>query len=605
MTGEARPGPSALALDALPGLFVLIVPMTAQLMASPGILGGELVDPDSYMVLARLRGVLDEGGWNGGLFPRDNAPYGMVLHWTMSYDLIFLALAAPIAAFAGWAKALVVVAAAIGPLGFAGLILATVWAAAPILDTPARRFLGMALALAPTVINYAAPGSATHHIPIVVGWIVFMGFALRVAARPRETSGIGAGLSAAMALWLSTECIPGVMLGIATMGLAWLRDGAAHRRPNLVFAQVFAAVMVALLFLDPPYGGRLMPVADRLSVVYAAFALLLLALWLALALAPQNPEAWRKRSLVAVAGSLLSAICLWLLFPGLFKPEAAVFGKELGPEFWGLVDEMRPAYRDLRTLLLLMTGPAIGLAASAGFAATRRDDERWAWAWLAAMQAAVMVPGLLHARFALYPQVLGAVPIAALLARLGPIMESIPVASLRLPARALAIALIVVAPMLASGIATQLGGGNTVAAQAQSAPGNCALRGVAPALNDPGFMGGRDLILFTHPDLAPETLYWTGHRVVAGLYHLNVDGLTDAVAVIAGRDDAKTRAILKRRGVSYLLVCAPKPREGAPGDDGQLFYRLERGRAPDWLQARPWPDGIKTDLRLYRVLPGV
>ncbi len=604
MTGASRPGLCALALDALPGLFVLIVPMAAQFMTSPGILAGELVDPDSYMVLARLRNVLDLGGWNGGLFLRDNAPYGMVLHWTMSYDLIFLALAAPIAAFAGWAKALAVIAAIIGPLSFAGLILATVWAAAPILDTPARRFLGMVLALAPTVINYAAPGSATHHIPILMGWVVFMGCALRVAALPNETRGIGAGLSAAIALWLSTECIPGAMLGIATMGLAWLRDGGAHRKPNLVFAQVFAAVMVALLFLDPPYGGRLIPMADRLSVVYAAFALLLLALWLALSLAPQDPDAWRKRLAVAVAGSAVAAICLWLLFPGLFKPEAAVFGKELGPAFWGLVDEMRPAYRDPRTLLLLMTGPAIGLAAAIGFAATRRGGERWAWAWLAAMQAALIVPGLLHARFALYPQVLGAVPIAALLARLGPIMERIPAQPLRLPARAMAIALIVVAPMLASGIATQLGGGNAAVAQAQSAPGNCALRGVAPALNDPGFMGGGNLVIFTHPDNAPETLYWTGHRVVAGLYHLNVDGLTDAVAVIAGRDDAKTRGILMRRGVSYVLVCAPKPRDGAPGDDGQLFYRLERGRAPDWLQAKPWPDGIKTDLRLYRVLPG-
>jgi len=120
-------------------------------------------------------------------------------------------------------------------------------------------------------------------------------------------------------------------------------------------------------------------------------------------------------------------------------------------------------------------------------------------------------------------------------------------------------------------------------------------------MNDAAFMGGRGLVVFTHPDQAPETLYWTDHRVVAGLYHLNVDGLSDAVAVIAGRDDAKTQVIFKRRGVSYVLVCAPKPREGAPGDRGQLFYRLERGEAPDWLVPKPWPAGTKTDLRLYRV----
>jgi len=310
MTSATRPKPSELMADALPGLFVLVVPLTAQLMASRGVLSGEMADPDSYMVLARLRAVLEQGGWNGGLFLRDNAPNGMVLHWTMAYDLVFLALAAPLAAALGWAKALAAVAFAIGPLGFACLILAAVWAAAPAIDAPARRFLGMVLALAPTVVNYGAPGSATHHLAILLGWVLFMGCALRVAASPRESRGSGAGLSAAAALWLSTECIPGVMLGISTMGLAWLSDGAAHRRPNLVFAAAFALAMVALLFLDPPYAGRLAPVADRLSVIYAVFALLLLFLWLALALAPQSPGGWPARLAVAALGSALAAAAL-------------------------------------------------------------------------------------------------------------------------------------------------------------------------------------------------------------------------------------------------------------------------------------------------------
>jgi hypothetical protein len=597
MSGASRPGFRALALDALPGLFVLSAILAAQLAASPGVWRGEMVDPDSYMVLARLKQVLADGGWSGGLFPRDNAPYGMVLHWSKAYDLIFLALAAPIAALAGWNAALAAVAAVIGPLGIVALILAAAWAAAPVLETPGRRFLAMVLALAPTVVNYGTPGSATHHIPIVVGWVAFMGFALRVAARPDQARGIGAGVAAAAALWLSTECIPGVMLGISTMGLAWVREGGAHRRPNLVFAAAFAALTIALLQFDPPYGGRLAPVADRLSVVYAAFALLLLLLWLALALAPQRAGAWPARLAVAAIGSALSAFLLWFLFPHLLAPETAVFGPELGPRFWGLIDEMRPSYRDLHTLLLLMGGPAIGLAAATAFAWARPGAGRWAWAWLALMQAALMVPGLLHARFAVYPQVLGALPTAALLAGIGPLLERLSAPSLRLPVRALAIALIVVGPLLAAGLAGK------ERAPARPVAGNCSVRGVAAALDDPGFMGGTNLILLTHPDQAPETLYWTGHRVVAGLYHLNVDGLSDAVAVATARDDAKAREILERRGVAYVLVCAAAPPPGTGRDEAQLFHRLERGAAPEWLEARPWPAPIKSGLRLYRVLP--
>jgi hypothetical protein len=387
------------------------------------------------------------------------------------------------------------------------------------------------------------------------------------------------------------------MLGVATMGLAWVRDGNAHRRPNLVFAAAFAALTVALLQFDPPYGGRLAPVADRLSVVYAVFALLLLLLWMALALAPQRAGAWPARLAVAATGSAGSAYLLWFLFPHLLEPEAAVFGGELGARFWGLIDEMRPSYRDLRTLLLLMGGPAIGLAAAIGFAATARGRERWAWAWLAAMQALLTVPGLLHARFAVYPQVLGALPTAALLAGIAPVMERLPVPALRLPAHAAAIALVVVSPLIAAGLAGK------AEAPAEAAAGNCAVRAAAPALDDPGFMGGSNLILLTHPDQAPEVLYWTGHRVVAGLYHLNVDGLTDAVAVATARDDAKAREILQRRGVAYVLVCAAQPPPGARRDEAQLFHRLERGQAPDWLKLQPWPGPIGSDLRLYRVRP--
>jgi hypothetical protein len=213
------------------------------------------------------------------------------------------------------------------------------------------------------------------------------------------------------------------------------------------------------------------------------------------------------------------------------------------------------------------------------------------------MQALLMVPGLLHARFAVYPQVLGALPTAALLAGIAPVMERLPVPALRLPAHAAAIALVVVSPLIAAGLAGK------AEAPAEAAAGNCAVRAAAPALDDPGFMGGSNLILLTHPDQAPEVLYWTGHRVVAGLYHLNVDGLTDAVAVATARDDAKAREILQRRGVAYVLVCAAQPPPGARRDEAQLFHRLERGQAPDWLKLQPWPGPIGSDLRLYRVRP--
>ena len=593
-------GARAVLIDSLPGLMILAAILAAALKANDGVLRGEMVDPDSYMVLVRLKAVLAQGGWNGGFFPRDNAPFGMVLHWTKSYDLIFLALAAPFALFASWDTAIAIVAPAIGPLCIVSLILLTIWASAPVAGTAERRFIGMVLALAPLLINYGMAGNATHHIAIVAGWAAFMGYALRVAALRRGTrDGAAAGITAALALWLSVECILPVALGIALMGLAWIRDGEPLRRPNLVFAAVFLAAIWVLLAFDPPYDGFLHPRPDRLSIVYAVFAALLALLWVTISFARQMPEAWRGRLIVAVAGSAVSAAVLWLLFPHLFDPKQATFG-ELGGEFWSNVEEMAPAFAELHLGVMHMGAPAIGLLSAIGFVWVRRGRERVHWTLLALMLLALIVPGVLHVRFAIYPQVLAALPTACFLAQLGPIMDRIAPERLRLIGRSFTIALVAVSPLLTTVLVSKaMGVPKSVAME------DCAVRPAAPALNDPAFMGGRDLIIMTHPNQAPDTLYWTGHRVVAGLYHLNVEGLSDAMGFVTAKDDAKARAILTRRGVGFVMVCGAKPQadDGKKPDEAQLFARLRKGSGPDWLKAQPWPPGIATDLKLFRVRP--
>lgn len=590
----ATPG---LVLAAALAVLVLVV-------ANPQVLRGDLIDTDSYMHVVRLRSFVADWNWHGGFFPRDNAPYGLVVYWTKAYDLLYLALIAPIAPFVGWQSAVVLVAPAIGPLSIFVLILTGIWAAAPICDAAERRIVGVVLALAPMMLVFGAIGNADYHVVVVAACLVFLGFALRVALGGGVYQGLWAGVAAALALWLSVECILGVSLGIALMGLAWIRDGARLRRAILAFAVAFPLGMAAALAFDPPNGDWLRLEAGRISILYLAFACLLALLWAGMALAPQAPRAWRARLAVASVGVVLSAMCLAALFPGVLAPERAVFGGDDELRFWNEVGEMQPAFRHPGAGVMFVGGAAIGLVAAIGLAwRDRRKPAGLAWAMLAVMLAFLTALGLRHLRFVTYPEALAALPIAMLMTRIGPFIDEVSPTYMRAFGRVVVAAAVFVGPFLLAGVVA------AATENTQPARSNCAVRVVAPALNDPAFMEGRDLILMTQPIAAAELLYWTGHRVVDAPFHTDVEGIHgithDLIQFMTSRDDVAARAIVERRGIDYVMLC-PSDRTGADaaGPDGrELYSRLLSGQVPGWLRPRPWPAGVASDLLLYRVVP--
>jgi len=266
--------PGLLAAAFLLGLLVF----TVHAGAPPGALN----DADSYMQIVHFRYLLAGGGEHGALFMRDNAPYGMVLHWSRAYDLLVFALAAPLAAVLGWAEAISWIGPFLGPIWTGVLIIVGVWAIEPVCAARERVAVGIALAWTPIPLVWGAFGNADHHVAVLIAWVALMGFALRVAAGGANwRQGAGAGLAAAGALWLNVDCILPVGLGLAVMGLAWIRDGGARRPANLAAAAGFALALTAALAVGPPQAGWRAAHLDRLSIVYVVFALLVAGLWLA------------------------------------------------------------------------------------------------------------------------------------------------------------------------------------------------------------------------------------------------------------------------------------------------------------------------------------
>jgi hypothetical protein len=267
---------------------------------------------------------------------------------------------------------------------------------------------------------------------------------------------------------------------------------------------------------------------------------------------------------------------------------------------------MQPAFRHPAAGILFIAGPAIGLAVAIVLVwRERRRSTGATWAMFAMMLALLGALGLRHLRFALYPEALAALPIAVLLIRSAPLIDQVSRASVRHFGRVFASVAVFAGPMIVAGLLP--------AAAPEAEPGEmqCAVRAVASALNDPRFMGGTDLIIMTQPTPAAEVLYWTGHRVVDAPYHSNVAGIYaithDLIEFMTSRDDTAPREIIARRGISFVMLCGGNRAVSGPADpDGRpLFARLLSGKVPGWLVPQPWPAGVTSDLRLFRVLsPG-
>ena len=118
-------------------------------------LKGQLGDSDSYMRLLRVEALVsDLHSWFDSSVPRMNAPLGDNLNWTRPLDVLILAGALPLVAYADftWHDAIYQAGSWLPPLLQILMAFALAWAAAPLLQ-PAQRPLVMLLsALLPVMI---------------------------------------------------------------------------------------------------------------------------------------------------------------------------------------------------------------------------------------------------------------------------------------------------------------------------------------------------------------------------------------------------------------------------------------------------------------------
>jgi hypothetical protein len=621
-TAKARPPLSAVEAILYFVIAALLV-STIGLRLFPGVLHGDLVNPDSYMRLDRLGDILTHHAPLDVVL-RDASGDGAVMSWTHLLDSLLLLLALPLRPLLGQSAALHGAAVLLGPLGVGLLGVAAAWVMAPLADRGWRWTAPVLTALAPPIVSYGVPGVAHHHVLLALDAVLMAGSAGRAALGDRA-AGWRLGVLAAAGIWLSPESMPFVLMAFGGAGLAWMLapqdraraislevespgDKIARQNKDLehvgasvstehalgatlaAAGSLFLLLVVCSFVVDPPFGGFGSVEIDRLSVVYVVLALVVFGVgWTLWGLDRAGLSPGRRAAggaIVAVAG-----LALWFwLYPAVLRGPDGLMDSRSTKEFFGGIQEMRPVASVTQAVIFLLDG-AVAALLLVWFALR---DRSVLWAYAALCAGVMLVLGMLHVRFSTYAAVAGAaaLPVALsectrLLARRVPIVQA---------AARVGLVTVMMLANRADAIAG-LFGGNAEAKAATLAAATCSLRGLGPMLAP---YAGQ--VVLSDVNEVPELLYRTGVVAVGSLYTRNVVGfLRLRAAWRSGPSDTVPQAVRATRAT--LVLACMRPGRSALVDDlppQTLLDRLNRNEAPPWLTlvaADP-----ASGQRLYRIV---
>ncbi|MGH7043639.1 MAG: hypothetical protein ACREFY_16135 [Acetobacteraceae bacterium] len=628
------------------GLYLLLFAFGAamQLLASRGSLAlvwhGGLVDPDSYMRLVRIEQGLKLGHLVNAVVGRDDSGATLVIEWSRLFDAGLVALAAPLAPWLGWHKALHVAGVASAPLAAGLLGVGIGFAVAPLAE---RRWLWIAAALTPLldgIRGFEPLGVIHYHIIMLVPVAAAAGFALRAAgggpaSTPRRGDGFAAGVAGGLAIWVMPETMPFVLLVFLGLGWCWMFRPIG--RAVAAGGAGFLATLTFGLWCDPPAGGLWAPEIDRISIVYATLGLAVagVGLWLAVldggrlipaasladryargvgvaaARAIKNTPAARRTPNLPFAGTAgmaparrralglggaLGGFAVWLAaFPTVALGPYALLPPEQMRLFFGEMVETQPVHGAGSAAMLLGPGLFALVVALVRAWHTRRAPAA-SGAWLIAA-AGALLGSALTARFLLFapfPAALAAALLPVALTGASRRFEAAP--NRAAAARIGLVAALLIAPYAVPAFGAVFAGRHT--ARPKTVGPSCAMTHIAALLAP-----AAGQIVLSRVGEVPELLYRSRIVAVGSLYQHGVAGyLRDRAAWRAPAGQREPPAV-RATGARFVLFC---PRstpyalaQGAPAD--ALWFVLSAGHAPPWLRlVGTLPD---TGFRLYRIVP--
>jgi hypothetical protein len=538
----------------------------------PAVLTGHLQDPDSYMRLERILQGIAKGHLVNRV-ARDDSGAGVMLEWSRLLDMVLWLMAAPLAVFTGWRQALFTAGVALGPLGVGCAGLALAYAARPFAQTKYLWAAPVAAALLPGLQAFAAPGVVHYHMLL----LALIALTAGLAARSWQGDSGWAfltGLAGGAAIWLTPETMPFILMIYAALLLRWVERPIGGALAAC--AAGFAGILIFALAIDPPEGGYFAPEADRLSIVYVALGLLLLAGTLALQRLQSWPPLRRRGCGVLLMAALMLGWIAW--FPKVAMGPYGLMDAADRQMFFGVILETQPArtLADFTGFLFpgLLALLYLGWRAGGAFA--------WLWAYACLCGFVALLLGVKFLLFVEFSAGLAAALLPMMLSHAGIRFKSRPAAATAV--RLFLLTLFLLVPRLPLG----------AHAEARPAP-VCDLRHIdimlAPYAGEVVLADVRD---------TPELLYRTQIVTVGSLYQHGVPGFLRARAAWRSIPGSAPPAPLIATQARYILFCPIQGRYDLVADlpPRTLWDALQNNQPPGWLKPRAsTPEGWK----LYKI----
>lgn len=552
---------------------MLLALVSSGLEDVPSLIVANFPNPDSFYKLVLVREYAPETGFQ--YVARDNAPIGFYQHWSAvhSWSLFHFQRLLQLVGLAQdqaliWAGTSITL---LSMLALTALVTLLVINQGSLL---AAIVAAIALVANGPIRAYGQPLQITHHIfmlvPLVAAAIMLM--PSENAWRRWHFAGSSSGLLLALALWISPETMPFVVVLLAARTA--FRIQYATRESLWPIAASLCVGLITAWYLDPPPPSFSAWALDHVSLAWLLFGLLLsvllvladLMVWLRLPLI--------RMAIVMVVGALVSAFVWLSTVPGALAGPAGLIPPELKSLWWDRISELQP---------VSSTGEVIGYLAMplvAGVMMTVYAIRRRAL-WMLVLALSVFVYGFLGARHTRMGAAAGLLAIICYGVALSGLTAFREPAKLHGRYRQQILALIfILFPSLQLAAVGLLMDNETLQREKNGSALRCKVADIADALNalPPG-------TVLAPINEGPELLWRTHHRTIAGNYHHNVSGLLDhfnAWRSVASDDQA--RRVMDERKVDYVLGCENVPdsmklNQGLP----TLASRVAQGTAIDWL----------------------
>jgi hypothetical protein len=544
--------------------------------------GGPVLDPDDPMRLTEVRDLLNGQSWYDTTQWRMNTPFGLPMHWSRLID-------------AGIAAVYLVFRCVLDPKA-AEIGTLYVWPMLPLLgllaalDRLARQLGGERAALYALILTLTCvelwhdyqPGDLDHQgvqLALMAWMVVFLIDSTILVRRAAYAALTGIG-----SLTIGLETLPYVAIGVASLTALCVWQGEKWKRQAQYFSLTFGTAGAASLLFIVASRYRFSPACDTYSFIYGAVAIAGGTGLFAIASCTEklhnlSRRTWAVTALIAgVVGIAFSidASCL--------RGPYAEVDPRLNSIWLSRVWEAQSALAFARLapseFIFSYVYALFGLAACIVLMATEKGP-RLAYRLLCAFSVIGVIVASVQIR---------AVPFA--------IVTSLPaIACLASSVFRLSRLKGVAAPLiggmavtLSSGTAFAIVGGNIIERGEHEAARVKAVE-LASDCGTPRAMQALSRLpkgrVAAFVDQGPAILAYTAHSVIAGPYHRNAAGILDDYAIFAG-PERSAKAVLKRRGIDYLMVCRASADWNFYFEHGArdaLIRRVSVHTLPRWLQS--------------------